>query len=171
MCIGVLPASMLCEGVRAPGIGVTDSCELSNPRSSGRAASALNHWAISPACQWTFSNMTHWSRLRQYKQTHVSSGVLLDLLIYVCLNVLCPCWKACTFNPRAQRWNEGRSSSWLAWGNSNGEDLSPRWKPRTDSWRLTSDLLHTGAVAWHLQVCTHTHTHIHTQILIAKIFP
>jgi len=45
----------LCEGIRSSGIGITDSCEPPcgmlgmEPGSSGRAASALNHWAISPA--------------------------------------------------------------------------------------------------------------------------
>jgi hypothetical protein len=44
-----------CEGVRSPGTGVTDSCELlhgcwvSNLGSFGRTASALNCWAFSLA--------------------------------------------------------------------------------------------------------------------------
>jgi hypothetical protein len=38
----------LCEGVGSPGTGVSDSCELPCGCSGG-TASALNHWAISPA--------------------------------------------------------------------------------------------------------------------------
>ena len=43
-----------CEGVRSPGTGVTDNCDLYvslgiELGSSVRAPSALNFWAISPA--------------------------------------------------------------------------------------------------------------------------
>jgi hypothetical protein len=49
MCIGALPACMPMAGVGAPGTGGTYSCKLPcRFWASGRAANALNPWAISP---------------------------------------------------------------------------------------------------------------------------
>ena len=54
LCYVHLCLACICDGVRAPETGVTDSCELPcgcwelDPGPSGRAVSALNHRAISP---------------------------------------------------------------------------------------------------------------------------
>lgn len=57
MCTDILPACIVCTvpmeirgDIGASGAGVTCGCELGiKPGSSRIAASALNHWAISPA--------------------------------------------------------------------------------------------------------------------------
>jgi hypothetical protein len=60
MCNGILHECMSAKAVRSPGTDVTQSYELklwmlgTEPVSFGRAASALDHWAISPTLTFEF---------------------------------------------------------------------------------------------------------------------
>jgi hypothetical protein len=50
MCTAVFTCFSVCEGDGSPGTALTDTWVLRiEPRASGRAVGALNHWAISPA--------------------------------------------------------------------------------------------------------------------------